>query len=46
MLVLWLIVALLILFAIIGGVAIGKFLFLILIAAAVLALFGFFARTA
>lgn len=43
---LWLIVALLVLFAIIGGVAIGKFLFLILIAAAILALFGLFSRTA
>jgi hypothetical protein len=45
-LILWLIVLALIAFAIIGGVAIGKFLFLILIAAAILALFGFFARTA
>jgi hypothetical protein len=36
----------LLLFGIIGGVAISKFLFLILIVAAVLALFGFFARTA
>ena len=46
MLALWLIVALLILFAIIGGVTIGTFLFLILIAAVVLALFGLFSRTA
>lgn len=46
MLGLWLIVLLLVLFAIIGGVAIGKFLFLILIAAAILALFGLFSRTA
>ena len=37
---------LLLLFGIIGGVAISKFLFLILIVAAVIALFGFFARTA
>jgi hypothetical protein len=36
----------LLLFGIVGGVAISKFLFLILIVAAVLALFGFFARTA
>ena len=43
---LWLIVLLLVLFGIIGGVAIGKFLFLILIAAAILALFGLFSRTA
>jgi hypothetical protein len=42
-----LIVALILLvFAIIGGVAISKFLFLILIVAAVIALIGFFARTA
>jgi hypothetical protein len=42
-----LIVALiLLLFGIIGGVAISKFLFLILIVAAVIALIGFFARTA
>jgi len=46
MLALWLIVALLILFAIIGGVALTKFLFLILIIAAIVALFGWFARTA
>jgi hypothetical protein len=45
-LVLWIIVLALILFGIIGGVAIGKFLFLILIAAAILALFGLFSRTA
>jgi hypothetical protein len=43
---LWVIVLALILFGIIGGVAIGKFLFLILIAAAILALFGLFSRTA
>jgi hypothetical protein len=36
----------LLLFGIIGGVAISKFLFLILIVAAIIALFGFFARTA
>jgi hypothetical protein len=42
-----LIVALiLLLFGIIGGVTISKFLFLILIVAAVIALIGFFARTA
>ena len=46
MLALWLIVALLILFAVIGGVAITKFLFLILVIAAIVALFGMFSRTA
>jgi hypothetical protein len=40
------IIALLILFGVIGGLAITKFLFLILIVAAILALFGFFRRTA
>jgi hypothetical protein len=40
-----LLAVLLLLFGIVGGIAISKFLFLILIAAAVLALFGFFART-
>ena len=43
---LWLLVALLLIFAVVGGVAITKFLFLILIAAAVLALIGLFTRTA
>jgi hypothetical protein len=41
---LWVLVALLLLFAIVGGVAITKFLFLVLIVAALLALIGFFAR--
>jgi multisubunit Na+/H+ antiporter MnhF subunit len=36
----------LLLFGVIGGVAISKFLFLVLIVAALLALIGFFARTA
>jgi hypothetical protein len=36
----------LLLFGVIGGVAISKFLFLILIVALVVALFGFFSRTA
>jgi hypothetical protein len=36
----------LLLVGIVGGVAISKFLFLILIVAALLALIGFFARTA
>ena len=44
MLALWVIVLLLILFGIIGGVAIAKFLFFVLIAAAILALFGLFGR--
>jgi len=43
---LWLIVLALVLFAVIGGVAIAKFLFLVLIAAAILALIGLFTRTA
>ena len=43
---LWVLVALLLLFAIVGGVAISKFLFLVLIIAVVLALIGFFTRTA
>jgi hypothetical protein len=42
----WVIVALLLLFAIVGGIAITKFLFFVLIVAALLALIGFFARTA
>lgn len=43
---LWVLVALLLLFAIIGGVAISKFLFFVLIVAVALALIGFFTRTA
>jgi len=43
---LWVLVALLLLFAIVGGVAITKFLFFLLIVAAILALIGFFSRTA
>ena len=46
MLALWLIVLVLVLFAVIGGVAIAKFLFFVLIAAAILALIGLFTRTA
>ncbi len=46
MLALWLIVLALVLFAVIGGVAIAKFLFFVLIAAAILALIGLFTRTA
>jgi hypothetical protein len=37
-------VILLVLFGVIGGLAITKFLFFVLIAAALLALIGFFAR--
>jgi hypothetical protein len=37
---------LLLLFAIVGGVAITKFLFFLLIVAAIVALIGFFSRTA
>jgi hypothetical protein len=36
----------LVLFGVIGGVAISKFLFFVLIVAALLALIGFFTRTA
>jgi hypothetical protein len=36
----------LLLFGVIGGVAISKFLFLVLIVAALLAIIGFFSRTA
>ena len=46
MLLLWVFVALLLLFAIVGGVAITKFLFFLLIVAGILALIGFFSRTA
>ena len=44
MVLLWVLIALLLLFAIVGGVAITKFLFFVLIVAALLALIGFFAR--
>jgi hypothetical protein len=37
---------LLLLFGVVGGIAISKFLFFVLIVAAIVALFGFFARTA
>jgi hypothetical protein len=43
---LWVLVALLLLFAIVGGIAVTKFLFFVLIVAALLALIGFFTRTA
>jgi hypothetical protein len=43
---LWILVALLLLFAVVGGVAISKFLFLVLIVAGILALIGLFTRTA
>jgi hypothetical protein len=46
MVLLWVLVALLLLFAIVGGIAITKFLFFVLIVAAFLALIGFFTRTA
>jgi hypothetical protein len=46
MFVLWLIVALLLLFAIVGGLAITKFLFFVLVVAALVALIGLFTRTA
>jgi hypothetical protein len=42
----WVLVALLLLFAIVGGVAISKFLFLVLIVALLVALIGFFTRAA
>lgn len=43
---LWVLVALLLLFAIVGGVAISKFLFFVLIVAGILALVGLFTRAA
>jgi hypothetical protein len=46
MVLIWVLVALLLLFGIVGGIAITKFLFLVLIVAALLALIGFFTRTA
>lgn len=46
MVLIWVLVALLLLFAIVGGIAITKFLFFVLIVAGLLALIGFFARTA
>jgi hypothetical protein len=46
MVLIWVLVALLLAFAIIGGVAISKFLFFVLIVAGLLALIGFFTRTA
>jgi hypothetical protein len=42
----WALAALLLLFAIVGGVAISKFLFFVLIVAGILALIGLFNRTA
>ena len=39
-------ILLLVLFGIVGGVAISKFLFLILVVAAAIALIGFFTRAA
>jgi len=42
----WILVALLLLFAIVGGVAISKFLFLVLIVAVLVALIGYFTRAA
>jgi hypothetical protein len=46
MIALWLLVALLVLFAVIGGVALTKLLFLVLIVAALVAIVGFFTRAA
>ncbi len=46
MVLIWVLVALLLLFAIVGGIAISKFLFFVLIVAVLLALIGFFTRTA
>ncbi len=42
----WLLVALIIAFAIVGGVAVTKFLFLLLVAAAIIALIGMVSRSA
>ena len=46
MIAVWLLAVLLVLFAVVGGVAVTKFLFLVLIAAALLALIGLFTRSA
>ncbi len=46
MILIWVLVALLLLFAIVGGVAISKFLFLVLIVALLVALIAFFTRAA
>jgi hypothetical protein len=43
---LWVLVALLVLFAVIGGVAVTKFLFFVLVAALLVALIGYFTRAA
>lgn len=43
---LWLFVALLVLVAVVGGVAVTKFLFFVLLAAILVALIGVFSRTA
>jgi hypothetical protein len=46
MIALWLLAVLLVLFAVVGGVAVTKFLFLVLIVAALVALIGLFTRRA
>ena len=42
----WLLVALIVAFAIVGGVAVTKFLFFLLVAAAIIALIGMISRSA
>ncbi len=42
----WLLVALIVAFAIVGGVAVTKFLFFLLVAAAIIALIGMVSRSA
>jgi hypothetical protein len=42
----WLLVALIVAFAIVGGVALTKFLFFLLVAAALIALIGMISRSA
>jgi hypothetical protein len=42
----WLIVLLLVLFALVGGLAVSKFLLILLLVAVALAVFGAFGRTA
>jgi hypothetical protein len=42
----WLLVALIIAFAIVGGVAVTKFLFFLLVAAAIIAVIGMVSRSA
>jgi len=42
---LWLLVLLLILFAVVGGIALSKFIFLLLVVALIVAVFSMFSRS-